>query len=513
MVRFIGLLLLAVSATLAVPSQASADYFDDIGYTALAAELGIAIPTGSGVNLSQIEALSAGEYFPNPDHLELIGKTFSDRSGQTSTFSHHANDVGRFLMGNTSGVAPGIDQVDVYEAIDWYGRVLLRSDNNFTGEPLVETNRLQNHSWIANRQADTSPVTAAKIVRLLDYTITRDNVVSIVSVSNDSTAGIPDLLSHTYNGITVGTTLGSHSSGGTTFDGLGRVKPDIVAPFASTSFSVPTVSGCAGMLLEVIDDTPAFEDAAAPEAIKAILMAGATKQEIPGWSRSPTSPLDATSGAGEVNIQNSYHILNAGKQNTINDTEVSTIGWDTSSISTGETNHYFFSAPEGFQLNELSAMLVWNRVITDNDPTEVFDPSAYLPDHDLTLFATRNFLLNSQIDSSHNTANNLEHIYVQQLGIGQFVLSVTSDTGGDYALAWRTTSEIRPRITQLQVRSPTNTQITAAVASGNRYKLESTENLNAWSTVTEQPSSSNTLVLNDTRTVSSKRAYRINPAN
>ena len=509
----VSALFLTLTA-LAVPQNSRADYFDDIGYTALSSELGIATPTGSGVNISQIEALSFGAYAADPDHLELMGKTITEQSGQSSSFSFHANDVAKFLLGNNSGVAPGVTRIDAYEAVDWYGRILLRSDNAFLGAPLTETNRVQNHSWIANRQPGSSAANAIKILRLFDYAIVRDNIISVVSVSNDSAANVPDLLSHNYNGITVGTTVGSHSAGGTLFDGNGRAKPDIVAPFFSTSFAVPTVSGCASMLLEVIDDSPALEDAALPEAMKAILMAGATKEEFGGsWTNSPAAPLDSTYGAGELNILHSYNILASGEQDASINAEVSHRGWDVDTIAVGETNRYYFSAPEGFLLSDLSAMLVWNRVITDDDPGPAFNPATFLPDHDLTFFATDSFLPENQLAISQGTRDNLEHIHLTQLGIGQFMLSVTSATGGDYALAWRTTTERLPRISHIQVLNPTNTLITAEVNSGTTYELESTENLSNWTAITQDTSSNTILTMNDHRPTSDRRSYRIQQIN
>ena len=433
------------------PHLVHADYLKAIGYTALEKELGPSMPTGSDVIISQIEARSKGAYLPNDNYLEFSGKTLRNHTGTHAEISFHANDVGKLLYGNTLGVAPSVSLVDVYEAIDWYGRVLLRSDNGFIGEPLIEPNRIQNHSWIANRQAGTPTEIAIKIIRLFDYTITRDSIISVVSVHNDKNEQVPDLLSHNYNAITVGKSSGDHSAGTTIFDGIGRSKPDLVAPFESTSFSVPVISGTAALLLEHIDAHPKLAGGAKPEVMKAILMAGATKNEFDLWRQGNNMPLDPTYGAGELNIQNSYHILDAGEQNPSRHEEVPIAGWDLHTIDPGKTNTYFFSAPEDTVLIDFSAMLVWNRIITDTDPGPTFETDAFLPDHDLALHDSDNFLTNAERVASRTDNDNLEHLFVRRLPAGQFMLSVTSSTGGEYGLAWRASTVLLPRLSNLDL--------------------------------------------------------------
>ena len=214
-----------------------------------------------------------------------------------------------------------------------------------------------------------------------------------------------------------------------------------------------------------------------------------------------------------MHIQNSYHILAAGEQSTLANGEVDRIGWDYNTIAPGTTNHYFFSAPEGFQLTDLSAMLVWNRVITDTDPGPIFEADTFLPDHDLTLYATEDFLPTREMDASHSAQDNVEHIFLNKVGTGQFALSVTSTTGGAYALAWRSSQVVQPRISKVEVIDQTHTRITAAVEPGSAYQLASNEGSSTWNTLAESTALDATLVLHDRRAVSDHRWYRIEQLN
>lgn len=439
--------LLGVLAFLCTATGSRADFRDEIGLSRLLSELGANAPSGSKINIAQVEALSLGAYFPDPSLPGFAGRNLLDQSGLSMSTSAHASRVGRLLYAKGLGVAPGIALVDSYEATDWYGRVLMRSDNGYLGDPLVESRAIQNHSWVASRTGGDVPIELAiKIIRLFDYQVDRDNVVSVVSLHNDPNARVPDLLSHNYNAITVGKTSGVHSSGGTLFDGLGRVKPDLVAPAESTSFAVPMVSGAAALLIEEVGKDIELADAGRSEVIKALLMAGATKQEFASWSHSPTAPLDRRFGVGELNVYNSHQILHAGEQDFSVDAEVKLSGWDYGIVGKDRANHYYMRVPPDRLVVECSAVLVWNRRITDTDPSSFFAADAELPDHDLMLYEARAFEPGLLLDVSRSRNDNVEHIYYLGQMKDGLALSVASRTGGDYALAWRMTTVRRPSL-------------------------------------------------------------------
>ena len=102
-------------------SQAYADYRDDIGYTQLQTELGVAPPDGNGVAVTQVEAAigvtetNAGAWMPEIGASQFSGKSILDQSLPVSNgISGHATGVGGLFYGNTSSMASGIVEVDVY---------------------------------------------------------------------------------------------------------------------------------------------------------------------------------------------------------------------------------------------------------------------------------------------------------------------------------------------------------------------------------------------------------------
>lgn len=436
-VRFVAFLVVLMFCGQA----ARADYKDDMGYSALLAELGANMPTGAGIPVSQVEALSGGYYAPNPTSSGLTGKTFTLKGGSLGGYSSHATTVANYFYGNTNSFAPGITSIDSYvvtgalNAADYLGGAFLRAGTY--SAPLQEMARVQNNSWIST---GTTPNT--DIVRRFDYAIQRDNFVGVVGLNNGSTNPVPHLLADNYNGITVGMSNGNHSAGLTTSDMPGRMKPDIVASTngvaaAVTSYVVPLVSGTAADLLQVANSKPALAAAGNSEAIKAILLAGATKTQFPNWTRTHTSPLDPVFGAGQLNIYNSYHILTAGQQVANPAATVSPAGWDFSTLSTSKpTQTYFFDVPVGTALKEFSAILTWNRSMTLLSGSNYV--SASLANLNLNLYNVDGYSLGSLVDYSVSTVDNVEHIYTS-LTPGRYAVTVSKITGTttDYALAWR----------------------------------------------------------------------------
>ena len=74
-------------------------------------------------------------------------------------------------------------------------------------------------------------------------------------------------------------------------------------------------------------------------------------------------------------------------------------------------------------VSELSAILTWNRTITDGDPN---DPNTFIPQFtglenlDLKLYNSSNLVLGSTIVTSESTVDNVEHVYINDaLGLGE----------------------------------------------------------------------------------------------
>jgi hypothetical protein len=421
-------------------SSALADWKDDIRYTKLASALGSALPRGAGVPVSQVEAGGLSTiYFPDTSFSELADVTFVDGSSlQTNGISTHATYVATNFYGNTSSVAPDVNTVTIYEAGRWLNLQLKAPSG---GSPLTQSYRVQNHSWIGS--FDTTPADPPNLTELnndintlrrYDYVINRDNITACVGLGN-GTGALPRLLSQGFNSIGVGLTSGLHSLGltDTVGYGPGRSKPELVLPFTTTSGATGGASSAATFLHSV--PQVVGTNAAKNETMKAILMAGASKSEFPGWTRTISQPLDDTFGAGEVDVYNSYLITQGGQQagSPSPGTPVGSYGWDYQSINAGVTNelNYRFHIPQGSFAKELSILLAWNVDVSPSFNSQT------LVNLDLRLTDS----LGQTIDQSISTVDNIEHLYLKNLAAGDYTLTVTNNdltTSHAFGLAWRT---------------------------------------------------------------------------
>ncbi len=394
---------------------------DEVGYTELLARLGDGAPTGAGIGVAHVEAASSGNYLPDTSHSEFEGKVFTDVSQNGGGTSSHATLVGKRFYGLDTSIAPGIDEIDLYYADDWLAGGMLRV--NRTQPPEVQPRRVENHSWIVNYGSDS---TAVDMLRRLDYRIARDGVACVVGLNN-GTGALPDGLANAYNVIAVGVTDGDHSRGGTTRDGEGRLRPHMVVPQGATSYAAPLVAGASALLLE--DGAPDHV------AVRAMLLAGATKDEFPGWSRSPGAPLDPVYGAGELNIDNSHRILESGEQPGGAAADVTATGWDAASVSPGCAQRYFIDVPDGYHLASLSLAVTWDREITDA-PGYGFDPEPAMADLDVSFHEADGYSAGATLDTSRSAADNVEHIALEHLYGERYVFEVTTDEAWSYAASW-----------------------------------------------------------------------------
>lgn len=418
-----------------------ADWLSDIGHTKLAAELGTAMPTGAGIVLVQSEANnieSPPNYLPQAGGPAFFagtgsfsGKTFHPESGAGSELGHAAA-VGSFFYGNGIGVARGAVEVHLFTAVDFITRL---TDGV---APQLFPGRVQNHSWAGSLGNTDEDI---KAIRALDFMINRDQRVAVTGLSGGSLA---PLLGSTYHAITAGTRSAVHSQSGTTTDGIGRMKPDLVVNVEYTSYASAIIAGSAACLLE---KAAASGNALAerPQVLKAVLIAGASKQNLPQWQRDDdVEPYDDVFGAGELNLHQAWHLLNAGQQPHSSSMVRSMQGWDFSTTTTSSGGRrYFFAIPEHSLADTFSATLVWHRHITNL----LGSYSSSLPDLSLKLYAASGLATNALISSSTSTVNNVEHLFLRHLPAGQYCLEVTSDTNGhDFAVAWQGVTGIGPQL-------------------------------------------------------------------
>ncbi len=142
--RGISLVLLLAAAAPA----ALAGHKEDIGLTALLAELGGSAPTGAGITVSQVEGgyPTSSNFVADVSDVELLGKNVTIKSSP-SGLSGHATYVARSYCGSANGIAPGMTQIDAYYAISWLQSDFLKWEVPGYLPPLVENRRIQNHSW------------------------------------------------------------------------------------------------------------------------------------------------------------------------------------------------------------------------------------------------------------------------------------------------------------------------------------------------------------------------------
>ncbi len=415
-----------------------------VGYDDLVAKYGSSLEDGTGIKVAMAEANTGNanngvyNYLPNSSAAQFSGKVIHDGSGQSTGSSGHATTVGQLFFGNTFSMTGGITDITGYNASHWINDIM----GTGTGAaPADQDFRVYNHSWVARGgSSDSIPVPVAEnVMQRLDFFINQTGATVVVGADNQAT--LPLLLTQGYNSISVGRTSGSHSYGPTTIYGNGRIKPDLVAPLGSTSSATAFVSSAAALLHHKADNMGSAH-AAQPETVKAILMAGATKDEFSGWNRTQTRPLDTRFGAGELNIYNSYHIMQGGEFDGVAGqptTNIGAYGWDyEASLGAGSSLYYQFEV-NAWEATDLSFLLTWNMEVTDLDPGSAFNPSYRLADLQLALYNSTTSFLGTQIDLSQSPVDNVEHIYLDWLAAGTYTIEVRnwSSFSTDYALAWR----------------------------------------------------------------------------
>ena len=421
----------------------SASYKNEVRYTELTNELNlrsIPVPTGAGVGVTQVEAredtnqngtLQSYEgYKPITSNSEFSGKNIADVSNLGQDPSNHGTWVGRNLYGNASSISPGITNISVYETNNFL------NSGWYSGTPFIESNPLQNHSWVNWFQNSNAP-------RRMDYAVNRDGFLPIVGIYNSdfgsqsTPSDISDTYGSIYNGISVGVSDGTHRYGTTTYDGAGRIKPEIVAPGGIpglnpatqySSFATPIITAAAAFLIDAAGSNAAAKDQL---TLKAILLAGADKSISANWDQTPTRPIDEVFGAGELDIYQSYFIQQGGQQ--IAGSTIGTHGWNLSNLNRNSSETYTINISSGYRLRRLSVLVTWNRKVKKQGP--FFNPT--LANMSLGLTDDED---NSVVQVSDSPVDNIEHIWRDlgsELEAGSYKFTVATNHATQYAIAWR----------------------------------------------------------------------------
>jgi hypothetical protein len=471
---FAGLLLLS-------SNLAYGGYRDDVGQLQLVDELGANTPYGSGVKVTVVDAGAI-----DPSYWEFLGKTITNVSPVGTGFSDHATESGRYFFGNNTSLAPGIIDIDAYERWDWWDNFLgvLSPSTEPRPQPLISSSRIQNHSWASS--GITAEAFVSDGLRRLDWLTERDEFIQVAIVPNIFQPPVRSIWASAYNTISVGRTDGGHIGGTAEVDDVynaNRTRPDIVAPTEFTSWAAPLVSGAVALLVETGRDNPGLStdpvststtnrngdiiyNAERLEVVKAALMAGAvrvtnntTPDDITDYradsANQTDNGLDARFGAGQLNIYNSYHIIAAGEQNSIDDAVatggfIGNSGFDYDPSFGGDNGSnseasYFFST--GIDTAQLVASLVWNIAI-DGGSIDDFDGTATLFNLDLFLYDITGA---ASIDdwallgSSESIWDNTENLWMMLAGNRDYAIQIATGSSQaafdwDYALAWQVTA-------------------------------------------------------------------------
>ncbi len=450
----------AAAAAAFLTTACLADYRAWIGWDSLVQRIGIEqVPTGADVIVGQVEAANAsGHYAPDDDDPEFDGKYIIRRSGGSSTPTNHATAVGKRLFGLDTSIAPGVWFINVFEANDWVqgGFLNVGAGPSTPPEGPMGAQKIWSHSWVGTFGSSALDQEA---LRRMDWTIQRDDTVFAVGLNNGDEQ-MP-LLAYSYNAITVGRRDGEHAGGDVPpgFEGEGRMMPDITGPESTVSNSTPIVAAAAAMLVEMVrTDASIASDGEQPEVLKAVLMAGAKHQGVDGadWTNNAPQtgpdrgwtarPLDESVGAGHLQIDHAHESLSAGHTTPTafapTAPSCGRAGWSFEPVDSGEVRWWRFVLPEGAAKFAVSA--AWNRDVPSN-----FGQAATV-DFDLELFSKVDGvpvpLVGDELAfgagnvASASAIDNIEHIWIESLTPGDYLLAATRADGGDdpasLALAW-----------------------------------------------------------------------------
>ncbi|MSR44720.1 MAG: hypothetical protein EXS15_05090 [Phycisphaerales bacterium] len=439
---------------------------DEIGYDALVARLsGQTIPNGAGVGVSQVEAPGATALVYGPDQTlaEFAGKTFVAQSG-VPVVSGHATTVAQSFYSNTNSIASGVALIYLWEVNSFISSSLRYGAGSAVPPiaPLTTAMKVYNHSWIGGFSGTVPTAGDNEVLRRADFAMNRDDTLAVVGMNNGATSTTYPMMAMGYHSLSVGIMDGGHSHGTlpTGADGAGRMKPEIVAPGAFTSFSTPVVGSVAAILFQTAATHPSLStntNADEPVVIRAALLAGARHRT--GWTNNPassgalrgvtTSPLDRTYGADVVNVDRSHRILTGAERNGTATSAAAVISppaaWDFEVLPSAATRYWRIRSSA--TIPELSIVATWNRSQT----TAIATPT--VADINLTLYrvnasggldvlegdAGAAFYASGNV-ASRSTVDNIEHIYLTGLASGEYVIEAkrigTATTGAAFSIGW-----------------------------------------------------------------------------
>ena len=241
------------------------------------------------------------------------------------------------------------------------------------------------------------------------------------------------------------------------------------------------------------------------ETLRAVLLAGATKEEFPAWTQTSTKPVDGVYGAGELNIYNSYKILTVPEQTSHGTIPVTLTGWQHKAVLPNSTSDYILNIPASQNGGSLSAALVWNRQVTFNGSgfNHVTPPNLKL-----TLYKGTS-IPGTQVYQSDSAVDNLEHIWMPVLKCGTHRLRIGGGAFNTQAtLAWRFTPPAASPGIKILSSAPIVLRFENLVLT-QPYLIQVSTDLDGWSTAHNFTASSSTLTWNAPAMVGERCFYRL----
>jgi hypothetical protein len=198
-------------------------------------------------------------------------------------------------------------------------------------------------------------------------------------------------------------------------------------------------------------------NAARLEVIKAAILAGAQRvthntsstAQITDYRQDSANGLDQRYGAGQIDVYASYHIVDAGEQNSAEDEPanggaINATGFDVDpsfggSGGSNTTGTYVFT-PTADQ-RRIYAALVWNLLV-DGGTAQNYDDTAVLYDLNLALYDVTVAGYQRLVALSSSSTDNTENLWAELVPGRSYRMEVTTAVGQaafdwDYALAWR----------------------------------------------------------------------------
>jgi len=455
-------------------SAVRADIADDIGFTALQAELAGSLPDGADTAVMHIEA--GAPFFPDSSHSSFTGKTLVNL-GQASSSPHsgHATTVGRLFYGSPDSLLSSVTDIGVYDVSSFIFD-FLKFNSTPSRAPQVSSRRVANHSWVGGHFVDganqPAPAATSSMLRRLDWLIARDEFIHVTAPNNGS-AGPRPLLTTAYNVIVAGKSNADHLATTTDIDSIyegQRPAVHLVVPYAVTSSSAPLTASAATLLVDAARDNPSWSagstsnrhgetiyNAARSEVIKAVLMAGASRSTVNSTAQGDVrgyrdtvanrtdNGLDWRYGAGQLDIASSYQILAAGEGQTLQAggglQSPRGFAYQGSFGGAGGSDTVLeYSLPAAASPQLLAVSLVWNLAVAGPSPGSLsFDDSAQRYDLNLSLLDVTAGG-NAVVASSNSASDNSENLWLTIEPGRDYRLRAEASGAAfdsDYAIAWR----------------------------------------------------------------------------